>query len=325
MTPRRIAALIPALLLGSLGMWSFLNRATSLHGDDGVTWGSQGEGLVATTVQGAGPADLAGIKRGDQLITIAAVAPSATRGVRELLWDRAGLPTRYQVLRGTDRLEVEVLPRPETEENRLYYFLFIVGSAALAAGTLALVKLASEPACLPLYAFCLAFFSVLALSPGGNAHILDWILYWGDLTGRLLLPPLFIHFVLKLSEPGSISRAASRRILWLYAPAMLLMGVAVYLIPLRGALAFADPTQAIRLKDRLELFYLGAYTLLAISILYTRLWGCTRAAIRCRLKWLAASAAAGLLPLCLLYLLPVALGISPGTLGELSFLPLSVG
>jgi two-component system, NtrC family, sensor kinase len=326
MTPGRIGALIPALLLAGLGVWSFLNRTASLHGDDGVLWAaSLGEGLKAAKIQEGGPADLAGIKRGDHLITLAAVAPSTTRSVRELLWGRAGLPTRYQVLRGGQRLDVEVLPRPDAEENRLYYFLFIVGSSALAAGSLALMKLPFEPASPALYGLCLAFFSVLALSPGGNAHSLDWVLYWGDLAGRLLLPPLFICFVLKLSRPGAASGAGLRRGFWLFAPAILMLAVAVYLIPLRGALAFADPAQAIRLKDHLELFYLGGYTVLAISVLHAKLWGCTRASIRWRLKWLAASSAAGLLPLCLLYLLPVALGVPAGTLGELSVLPLAIG
>ena len=325
MTAGRIGALIPALFLAGLGVWSFLNRTTSLHGDDGVLWASLGEVLQAATIQKGGPADLAGIKRGDQLITLAAVAPSTTRSVRELLWGRAGLPTRYQVLRRDQRLEVEVLPRADAEENRLYYFLFIVGTSALAAGSLALMKLPFEPASPALYGLCLAFFSVLALSPGGNAHSLDWILYWGDLAGRLLLPPLFIYFVLKISGPGPAPRAGSRRGLWVFAPAVLLMAVAVYLVPLRGALAFADPAQAIRLKDQLELFYLGGYTVLAISVLYAKLWGCTRASTRWRLKWLAASAVAGLLPLCLLYLLPVALGVPAGTLGDLSVLPLAIG
>ncbi|MCI0658912.1 MAG: ATP-binding protein [Acidobacteria bacterium] len=325
MTPGRIGALIPALLLAGLGVWSFLNRTTSLHGDDGVLWANLGKDLEAVAIQEGSPGALAGIKRGDQLITLAAVAPSTTRSVRELLWGRAGLPTRYQVLREGQRLDVEVLPRPDAEENRLYYFLFIVGSSALAAGSLALMKLPFEPASPALYGLCLAFFSVLALSPGGNAHSLDWILYWGDLAGRLLLPPLFIYFVLKLSEPGPALGAGLKRGYWLFAPAILLLAVAVYLIPVKGALAFADPAQAIRLKDQLELFYLGGYTLLAISVLHAKLWGCTRASTRWRLKWVAASAAAGLLPLCLLYLLPVALGVPAGTLGELSVLPLAIG
>ncbi len=324
MKPGTIGALIPALLLAILGLLSFLNRAASLHGEDGVIWASRGRGLEAASIQAGSPADIADIKRGDQLISIAAVAPSATRSVRELLWGRAGLPTPYKVLRGNQRLDLEVLPRPDGEENRLYYFLFIVGAAALVAGSLALVKLPSEHAALVLYGLCLAFFSLLALSPGGNARILDWIFYWGDLAGRLLLPPLIVHFVLELSEPVPRLGAGTGRRIWLYAPAILLLGVAVYLIPLKGALAFSEPTHAIRLKDRLELFYLGLYTVLAVSTLFARLWSCTRAATRWRLRWVAASAAAGLLPLCLLYLLPVALGVPAGALGELSVLPLAI-
>jgi len=324
MKPGRVAALIPALILAFFGMSSFLNRATSLHGEDGAVWTKRGGILVAATIQDGGPADLADIRRGDQLLSIAGVAPSATRSVRDLLWGREGLPTRYELLRRGQRVEVEVFPRPDSEENRIYYFLFIVGAAALAAGSLALIKLPSEPSAPALYGVCLAFFSVLALSPGGNAGMLDWVSYWGDLVGRLLLPPLIIQFIDNLSEPGPAHRARRARWIALYAPASLLLGWSIYLIALKGALAFADPARAIRLKDRLEILYVGGYSLLALCVLCARLWSCTRASTRWRLKWLAASAAAGLLPLCLLYLLPVALGVPAGTLGELAVLPLAI-
>lgn len=320
----RIGALIPALLLALLGLLSFLNRASSLHAEDGVAWVKRGELLEAASIQEGGPGDLADIRKGDQLLSVSGVAPSATRNVRELLWGREGQPTHYGLQRGTRRVEAEVLPRPDGEENRVYYFLLIAGSAALAAGSLALVKLPLEPASRVLYGLCLTFFAVLALSPGGNAPALDWILYWGDLAGRLLLPPLIVHFILRLSEPEPASHADRRWRLWLYAPALSVLGLSIYLIPLRGALAFAEPTHAIRLKDRLELLYLSGYALFALSILCARLWSCTRAATRWKLKWLAASIAAGLLPFCLLYLLPVALGVPVGSLGELAVLPLAI-
>src|SRR4029450_537407 len=159
------------------------------------------------------------------------------------------------------RIDREVLPLPNGDENRVYYFLLIVASAALAAGSLVLVKLPFAPASRVLYGLCLAFFSVLALSPGGNARPLDWILYWGDLAGRLLLPPLIVHFILRASESDPAPPASRRRRIWLYVPALLLLGLSIYLIPFRAALSFADPTRAIRLKDRLELFYLSGYTL----------------------------------------------------------------
>src|SRR6185436_20101714 len=114
----RIGALIPALLLALLGLLSFLNRASSLHAEDGVAWVKRGELLEAASIQEGGPGDLADIRRGDRLLSVSGVAPSATRNVRELLWGREGQPTHYGLQRGTRRVEAEVLPRPDGEENR---------------------------------------------------------------------------------------------------------------------------------------------------------------------------------------------------------------
>ena len=96
----------------------------------------------------------------------------------------------------------------------------------------------------------------------------------------------------------------------------------LYLIPFRGALRFSDPSSAVALKDRLELFMISIYAAAAVLLLFLRLWTATRARIRWRLRWLALSAAAALLPVAILYGIPVALRIPPGSVGELSVFPL---
>ncbi len=66
---------------------------------------------------------------------------------------------------------------------------------------------------------------MLAFSFSGRLDFLDWVFYWGDITSRLMLPPLFVHFALVFPErPDSWVRSdAGRRLLpLLYLPALLL-------------------------------------------------------------------------------------------------------
>ncbi|HEV8374703.1 MAG TPA: ATP-binding protein, partial [Candidatus Polarisedimenticolia bacterium] len=79
-----------------------------------------------------------------------------------------------------------------------------------------------------------------------------------------------------------------------------------------------------RWKDKLEILHLVGFAMVAVSVLCSRLWTSTRARTRWRLRWVAASAAAGLIPPALLYLLPLAWGIPLGPAGEMSVLPLAI-
>jgi two-component system NtrC family sensor kinase len=123
-----------------------------------------------------------------------------------------------------------------------------------------------------------------------------------------------------VAQEGDRPRSPGR--VALYLPALALFALNLYLIPLRGALRYADPVAAVAWKDRLEILVISSYGTAAAALLLLRLWTATRSKTRWRLKWLALSAVAGLLPLALFYGLPVALGIPPGTLGELSLFPL---
>src|SRR5262249_12777702 len=147
---------------------------------------------------------------------------------------------------------------------------------------------------------------------------------WGDLSGRLLMPVFLMSFVRMLARDDETLHAATPRGRWLLIPAGLLLGLALYLIPLQGALAFPDPVRAIRFKDRLELAYLALAAGYPRGLLCLGLWRSPRARTRWRLTSAGAAAAASLLPPVLLYLLPLALGIAPGPIGDLALLPLGV-
>ncbi len=320
----RVACLLPAAFLAYLGTLSLMQRVATLRAEDGVVWLAHGERLEAARVEARGPGDTAGLRPGDQLLAIGEETPHG-EDLGPILSGREGIPTLYRVLRQRRPVEVEVVPRSADGRNRISYYLFIAGLAALGAGSLTLWKLPFEPASSALYGFCLCLASVLVLSPAGASGSLSWIFYWGDLVGRLLLPVFLLAFVRLLTLDDEELFVATPRGRWLLLPAGALLGLAIYLIPLQGALTFPDPVRAIRFKDRLELAYLALAAGYPVILLGLGLWRSTRARTRWRLTSAGAAAAASLLPPALLYLLPLALGIPPGPLGELSLLPLAVG
>ena len=315
------AVVIPLLVLAGL---SFFHRAAALHGEDGVVWAERVSGVEAVRVSPGSPADLAGILSGDRLLSIEAVEVTHAQQVAVLLWGRGGIPTTYRVLRA-DRAETRrLIPLPSGEENRVFYYLCVVGILALGAGALAAWKLPGEPASRPLFLLTVALYLILVFSPSGRAGAIDWAFYWGDLAGRLAVPPLLIHFILRVGEETASRRGRPHRLVALYLPALLLLGLNFYLIPLRGALRFPDPFGAVRVKDRLEILYLALLSSAAVVLLLTRLWTATRARLRWRLRWVALSAAAGLFPICILYLIPKAIGLPTGAVGEIAVFPLAL-
>lgn len=321
--PWRIACLLPAAFLAYLGTLSLMQRVATLRVVDGVVWLARGDLLEAARIDPLGPGAAAGLRRGDRLLRIEDEAPRG-RDVSRLLSGREGIPTRYRLLRHERLIEVEVLPQPADGENRIFYYLLLAGLAALGAGSLTLWKLPFEPASPALYGFCLSLAALLLLSPTGDPSPLSWLFYWGDLAGRLLLPIFLLAFIRLLMRDDEDLFAATPRGRWLLLPAVSLMGLAIYLIPFQGALAFPDPVRAIRFKDRLELAYLALAAGYSVILLCLGLWRSTRARTRWRLTSAGAAAAASLLPPALLYLLPLSLGIAPGPLGELAVLPLAL-
>ena len=319
---RRWLVLAGLCLLLPLGALSFLNRATSLHGVDGIRWVEEGTSLRAVRVEPGGPGETAGIEPGDRLVSIDSFPVGRIQELRDLLWGRGGVSSTYHIERGEVLERRKVVPDLDGEENRLFYYLCVVGILGLGAGCLAAWRLVGEPAASPLLALSAALYLIHVFSPGGRGGPLDWTLYWGDLAGRLLAPPLLVHFVLRVADEEGGRRARTGRRVALYLPAAALLAFGIYLIPLRGALAFPDPAAAVRLKDRLEILVISLYSAGAAVLLLLRLWTATRSRARWRLRWLALSAAAGLLPLAVLYMIPVSLNVPPGTIGELSVFPI---
>ena len=162
----------------------------------------------------------------------------------------------YSVLRqqGSPQLLNIAVEQVPAGARGLYYALAVVGIFSLLVGAAVRLRRPDHQATLHFFWLSIAFFGMLAFSYSGRLDVPDWIFYWGDISARLLLPPLFVHFALVFPErPNSWVRSdAGRRMLpFIYLPAALLGGAEVAVV-LRsgsqgaGALGHCDPDRARR-------------------------------------------------------------------------------
>ena len=74
---------------------------------------------------------------------------------------------------------------------------------------------------------CVAFFGVFTFSFSGPLDPLDWVFYWGDAIAMLMLPPLFLHFMLVFPDRprrSADTRSGRNLIPLLYLPAVAARG-----------------------------------------------------------------------------------------------------
>jgi regulator of sigma E protease len=92
----------PGRLLGGLGFSFWLPPQPAVVGEP-----TPGE-----------PAAAAGMQAGDRIVEVEGAAVSEREAFVKAVSERAGLPTRIAVLRGAERLEFELVPRPVEEGGR---------------------------------------------------------------------------------------------------------------------------------------------------------------------------------------------------------------
>ena len=198
----------------------------------------------------------------------------------------------------------------------LYFALAVVGIFSLLVGAAVRLRRPDHQATLHFFWLSIAFFGMLAFSFSGRLDVLDWVFYWGDITSRLLLPPLFVHFALVFPErPDSWVRSdAGRRLLpLLYLPAALLggdgsRGGAARGLAGRGAVDTSPSSWSAG-----ELVYLAVSLVGGLAIMIRALRrGCSVTARR-QLRWIVWGTALGAMPFVLGYVLPFTLGFTPSS------------
>src|SRR5688572_16313602 len=324
---KNAAVLGIALVLGSLGIYNIVLKATWTLMDDGVFWKQGPQGLYAARVAAGGPGDKAGVRPGDTVLAVdgeEALSPADLQA--RLAGKSSGETINYSLLRAEERraVAVEVSPLPKGNVT-LFYYLSLVGFFSLLVGTIVMLRRPPDRAALHFYAICLLFFLMYSTSYTGKLNFADWTLLWTDHLSILFLPVAFLHFCLSFPE-----RRLSRRRAWVipaaYMPALGLAGAAVAAQVLFATTDNRDALWRITTAiDRWKPLYFGVLFAISFATLLDSYRQTRSLTARKQMKWLVWGTGTGVLPFFLFYAIPFALGREPQLAMELAgYIPLAL-
>lgn len=291
---------------------------------DGVRWGEEADGLVAGQVEANGPADKAGIRQGDHLI---AVNQQELKRTAELVRQqyRAGAWSKatYSVMRESVPVDMTVILVPAEKSQNTW--LRFIGLIYLAIGLYVLLRRWTAPGSTHFYIFCLVSFVLYCFHYTGKLNGFDWTIYWGNVFACLIQPALFLHFVLVFPERHDAVRKNRWLVPSLYFPALLLLGVHVFVLtrlPARETLRFN--------LDRTEYGYLALFFVAAAAVLLRNYRQAATPILRQQLKWVTRGTVLAIAPFTLFYVVPFLAGllITPTmkvSVLSLGLLPLTFG
>jgi len=310
------------------GIINFQQRSVFTAPDDGVSW-IEKQGVVAWHVSPKSTAANAGIRTGDQVLSINDVPIHGPIDVTKRLW-RIGLWSlaRYQIVRGGKQFEVQLViqpaPRPASIEN----YLSFVGVLYLFIGLFIFARRWNATRAVHFYVFCLVSFVLYTFQYTGKLTPFDWEIYWSAIVARLLQPALLLHFALVFPERRPVPKGQGAILGAIYGVPGILLLVRV-LVGLREV-GFMPSIEARNTLDRMDLACLGIYFLLAAFVFVTSYRRASSGILRQQLKWVTGGALAGIVPFLLFYIVPFFLGVVPrpwmnfSTI-SLALIPLSFG
>ena len=324
---KNAAVLGIALVLGSLGIYNIVLKATWTLMDDGVFWKQGPQGLYAARVAAGGPGDKAGVRPGDAVLAVdgeEALSPADLQA--RLAGKSSGEKITYSLLRADERraVAVDVSPLPKGNVT-LFYYLSLVGFFSLLVGTIVMLRRPPDRAALHFYAICLLFFLMYSTSYTGKLDFADWTLLWADHFAILFLPVAFLHFCLSFPE-RRLSRVRAWMIPAAYMPALALAGAAVATQVLFATTDNRDALWRITAAiDRWKPLYFGALFALSFATLLDSYRKTRSLTARKQMKWLVWGTGTGVLPFFLFYAIPFALGREPRLAMELAgYIPLAL-
>jgi PAS domain S-box-containing protein len=300
--------------------------------EDGATWmdapGPNGATkVVAVYVQPGGPADRAGIQRGDVLLRIAPIENAPAVEVRQAtdvvqllfrtgVWGKAS----YTLERNGVEIPAKVIVA-DANRDRALYAQYAVGAAYLAIGLFVFFRRNRAPKALHFYLLCLASFVLHTFHYTGKLNAFDTAIYIGNVVAGLLAPALFLHFC--LSFPESRRAFPLRHAVSIYLPALSLMVLQVGFAA--GVVRSATPLVELNwLLDRIWLALYSACYLAGGVALHFSFRRSEDPIQRQQLKWLRNGALAGVVPFTLFYAAPFAAGLVPTEMMRLSVLFLAL-
>lgn len=295
---------VAAMIYGAI---NFQQRSSFITADDGVAWIDSPGGVQAWQVAAGSPADAAGIKPGDRVLSMDDAAVGRATQVTQRLW-KAGVWTQvvYRLERAGAPFEAKVITAPAEKPTSIENYLRFVGLLYLFIGLFIFARRWNAPRAVHFYVFCLVSFVLYTFQYSGKLNEFDWQIYWADAVALLLQPAILLHFALVFPERR---RSLTWKLAALYSvPAVLL------LLHIGVATQFLDLVPSLQARiglDQLEYTYMGAYFLAAAFAFFLSYRRAPTAILRQQLKWVTGGTLAGILPFLLVYIIPLAVGVAP--------------
>ena len=304
--------------------FNFEKERESAVPDDGVWWIEHGGSLIADRIDPSGPGAKAGIKVGDQLLSINGQEIKSTPGlVRQLYQTGVYSKAAYSLVRNSVTLDSSVILIPA--DRPLNNPLRLIALIYLGIGLYVLLRRWTAPGSTHFYIFCLVSFIAYSFKYTGKLNDFDWIIYWSNIAAWVLQPTLFLHFVLTFPEKRQFVRRRPWLLALVYVPGAAIL--ARHIIALR----LAQPSGLLRWDmDRQEMAYGALLFITAAAVLWYSYRRASTTILRQQLKWVTRGTVLAIVPYTLIYVIPYLMGALPGTWMKFSvlflgLLPLTFG
>lgn len=298
--------------------FNFEKERTYAVPDDGVWWVEHDGHLFADRVDASGPGAKAGIKAGDQLVSVNGNEVNTTSGlVRQLYYTGIYSKADYALVRQAVPLDSNVILIPANRS--LNDWLRLIALIYLGIGLYVLLRRWTAPGSMHFYIFCLVSFIAYSFKYTGKLNDFDWTIYWCNIVAWVLQPALFLHFVLTFPEKRDFVKKHPRLLLLAYLPGAVLL--ARHILALRLAQASGELRWNM---DRQEIAYGALLFIASAAVLWYSYRRASTTILRQQLKWVTRGTILAIVPYTLFYVIPYLVGTMPGPVMKLSVLSLGL-
>jgi two-component system, NtrC family, sensor kinase len=321
-------ALLTAVLL-FIGIRNLGDRAAWINPSDGIFWTEENGRLKAEEVTLEGPGNVAGIQKGDLLVSIDD-RPIFDLGLySEILYGSSPGSFHDYKISGASGISVaqvslgsqSLFTAKDGLKTLLAFFYLGIGIFVLWRGN-------RQSHTLHFYFLCLAACVLWLFSYTPKLSLLDLFVYVLSGIAFLLLPALFWHFCARFPID---KKAKSRPAFLFYIPFFLL--ALIHGLLMTGhlvSLGLPRTAHASNILDRVELFFFCIGFLGGSLMLLRRRIHSEDLIVHQQVKWISYGTLAGIIPFSLAYLMPVLLGFRANFTMEssilfLAFIPLAIG